>query len=78
MKGDKGELGSPGAPGLPGLPGTPGQDGLPGLPGRKGEPVSWFVILSFVMSDCYLEMFPRGWRYSLVVEFLLGMCETLV
>lgn len=60
MKGDKGELGSPGAPGLPGLPGTPGQDGLPGLPGPKGEPVSWFDIFGFVMSNCYLGIFPSN------------------
>lgn len=59
MKGEKGDLGSPGAPGLPGLPGTPGQDGLPGLPGPKGEPVSWFGILDFMSSDCYLVVFPR-------------------
>lgn len=59
MKGDKGEIGFPGTPGLPGSPGTPGQDGLPGLPGPKGEPVSWFDILDFVMSNCYLRMFPK-------------------
>lgn len=59
MKGDKGELGFPGPPGLPGLPGTPGQDGLPGLPGPKGQPVSWFDILGFVMSNCYFRWFPQ-------------------
>lgn len=59
MKGDKGQLGFRGHPGLPGLPGIPGQDGLPGLPGPKGEPVSWFSILGFLMSKCYLGMLTR-------------------